>query len=100
MNSLTDNFTINGITLTAHPVSRQNEVLTPDALEFVAKLHRATAERRQELLQARRNRRAEIASGQDPAFLADTEGIRNDPSWRSRPRHRAWKTAGWRSPGR
>ncbi|MCO4239642.1 malate synthase A, partial [Pseudarthrobacter sp. MDT3-28] len=85
MNSFTDNFTINGVMLTARPVHRQNEVLTPDALEFVAKLHRATAERRQELLQARRARRAEIAGGQDPRFLPETEDIRNDPSWRVAP---------------
>jgi len=85
MNSFTDNFTINGITLTAQPICRQNEVLTPDALEFVAKLHRATAERRQELLQARRTRRAEIAGGQDPRFLRETEDIRSDPSWRVAP---------------
>jgi malate synthase len=85
MNSFTDSFTINGITLTAQPVCRQNEVLTPDALEFVAKLHRATAERRQELLQARRTRRADIADGQDPRFLRETERIRNDPSWRVAP---------------
>ncbi|WP_457973446.1 malate synthase A [Arthrobacter sp. D1-17] len=78
-------FTINGITLTAQPICRQNEVLTPDALEFVGKLHRSTAARRQELLQARRARRAEIASGQDPRFLRETEEIRNDPSWRVAP---------------
>ncbi|WP_258804761.1 malate synthase A [Pseudarthrobacter sp. NS4] len=85
MNSFTDSFTINGITLTAQPVCRQNEVLTPDALEFVARLHRATAARRQELLQARRTRRTEIAAGQDPRFLRETEDIRNDPSWRVAP---------------
>jgi malate synthase len=85
MNSFTDSFTINGITLTAQPVCRQNEVLTPDALEFVAKLHRATAARRQELLQARRTRRADIAAGVDPRFLRETEHIRNDPSWRVAP---------------
>lgn len=85
MNSFTDNFTINGITLTAQPISRQNEVLTPDALEFVGKLHRATADRRQELMQARHARRNAISSGQDPRFLPQTEGIRNDPSWRVAP---------------
>ncbi|MFJ6027747.1 malate synthase A [Pseudarthrobacter sp. NPDC092424] len=85
MNSFTDSFTINGITLTAQPVCRQDEVLTPDALAFVAKLHRATAERRQELLQARRARRAGIAAGTDPRFLRETEHIRNDPSWRVAP---------------
>ncbi|MBP1234122.1 malate synthase [Arthrobacter sp. PvP102] len=85
MNSFTDNFAINGITLTAQPICRQGEVLTPDALAFVAKLHRATTERRQELLQGRRNRRAEIAKGQDPRFLRETESVRNDPNWRVAP---------------
>ncbi|GGH98365.1 malate synthase A [Arthrobacter liuii] len=85
MNSFTDSFTINGITLTAQPICRQDEVLTPDALSFIAKLHRATADRRQELLQARRARRADIAAGADPRFLRDTEHIRNDPSWRVAP---------------
>ncbi|MGN7201246.1 malate synthase A [Arthrobacter sp. SAFR-044] len=85
MNSFTDSFTINGITLTAQPICRQDEVLTPDALSFIAKLHRATAERRQELLQARRTRRADIAAGADPRFLRETEHIRNDPSWRVAP---------------
>ena len=85
MNSFTDNFTINGITLTAQPICRQNEVLTPDALAFIAKLHRATVERRQELLQGRRDRRGQIAKGQDPRFLKETEEIRNDPNWRVAP---------------
>jgi len=85
MNSFTDSFTINGITLTAQPICRQDEVLTPDALSFIAKLHRATADRRQELLQARRTRRADIAAGADPRFLRETEHIRNDASWRVAP---------------
>ena len=85
MNSFTDNFTINGVTLTAQPICRQGEVLTPDALAFVAKLHRATAERRQELLQARQERRQQISKGQDPRFLPETDSIRNDPEWRVAP---------------
>ena len=85
MNSFTDNFTINGITLTAQPIYRQSEVLTPDALEFVARLHRATAARRQELLEARHGRRSDIAKGRDPRFLKETEEIRSDPHWRVAP---------------
>ena len=69
MNSFTDNFTINGITLTAQPICRQGEVLTPDALAFVAELHKATAARRQELLRARRARRDD-SPGPGPAFPA------------------------------
>ena len=75
MNSFTDDYTINGVTLTAQPICRQSEVLTHDALAFVAKLHRATAGRRLELLQARRDRRQQIGKGQDPRFLRETESV-------------------------
>ncbi|MGG6382495.1 malate synthase A [Paenarthrobacter sp. NEAU-H11] len=85
MNSFTDNFTLNGITLTAPAVRRQNEILTPEALEFISTLHWATEERRQELLKARQIRRAAIRGGQDPRFLPETTPIRNDPSWRVAP---------------
>src|SRR5438128_8275443 len=80
-----DGLTINGITLTAQPLARQHEVLTSGALEFVAQLHRATADRRQELLEARHARRSAIRKGQDPRFLPETADIRNDPSWRVAP---------------
>ncbi|MDQ0819419.1 malate synthase [Arthrobacter sp. V4I6] len=83
--TLTDDFSINGITLAARPIQRQNEVLTPDALEFVARLHKATAPRLQELMQGRRDRRLQIGRGQDPRFLRETEAIRNDPSWHVAP---------------
>ncbi|MDQ0079659.1 malate synthase A [Arthrobacter oryzae] len=85
MNSFTDNFSINGITLTARPIERQNKILTPDALEFVARLHAATAQRLQELMQIRRDRRIQIGHGQDPGFVPETEFIRNDPNWRVAP---------------
>ncbi|MBT2555957.1 malate synthase A [Arthrobacter sp. ISL-5] len=85
MNSFPDNFSINGITLTARPIQRQNEVLTPDALEFVARLHAAMAPRLQELMQIRRDRRIQIGQGQDPGFLPETESVREDPNWRVAP---------------
>jgi malate synthase len=85
MNSFTDNFSINGITLTARPIERQNKILTPDALEFVARLHAATAQRLQELMQIRRDRRIQIGQGQDPGFVPETESVRNDPNWRVAP---------------
>ncbi|MDQ6753401.1 MAG: malate synthase, partial [Actinomycetota bacterium] len=83
-NSL-NGITFNGITLTAAPIHRQDEVLTPEALDFIAALHRATAGRRQELLQARQSRRLRISNGADPRFLAETSGIREDPHWRVAP---------------
>ena len=46
-----------GVELTREPQGRQAEVLTHDALEFVAGLHRAFNGRRRELLTTRRQRR-------------------------------------------
>lgn len=85
MNSFTDTFTINGVTLTAQPISRQNDVLTPDALEFLARLHRTVRGRLPGLMQLRDEKQQQITGGQDPSFLPETEDIRNDPSWRVAP---------------
>ncbi|NMR29081.1 malate synthase A [Crystallibacter degradans] len=82
---MNDPITLNGITLTATPVRRQEEILTPQALDFVARLHKATAGRREELLQLRKDRRRCIAKGHDPKFLPGTRGIREDESWQVAP---------------
>lgn len=52
------------------------EILTPDAIAFVATLVRAFAGRREELLQQRVQRQAEIDAGKMPDFLPETEHIR------------------------
>ncbi len=78
---MNETITLNGITLATAPVRRQDEILTPEALEFVARLHQATAGRRQELLQARQAGRRRIANGTDPKFLPETAAIREDASW-------------------
>ncbi len=52
------------------------EILSPDALGFVAGLERAFRGRREELLKARADRQAEIDAGKMPDFLPDTEHIR------------------------
>ncbi|MEV7646876.1 malate synthase A [Arthrobacter sp. NPDC089319] len=82
---MNDPITLNGITLTGPQVCRQEEVLTPQALEFVAKLHQATSARRRELLVQRESRRKSIARGHDPKFLPGTRHIREDSSWRVAP---------------
>jgi malate synthase len=51
-------------------------ILTEDALELVAKLHRAFEPRRQELLAARVTRQARIDAGEMPDFLPETAHIR------------------------
>ena len=63
------------------PVSGQfAEVLTPDALRFLAKLMRRFAGTRESLLQKRVERQREIDAGKMPDFLAETAQIRQD-SW-------------------
>src|SRR5262245_15747236 len=52
------------------------EILTPEALEFVAKLHRRFEPRRQELLAKRAARQKEFDRGTLPDFLAETKRIR------------------------
>jgi malate synthase len=59
---------------------RQDEILTPDALAFVADLHRRFAARRDELLTARAERRRRLSAGETLAFLDQTREIR-ESSW-------------------
>ena len=53
-----------------------DEILSPDALEFVSELHAEFEQRRQELLRARVDRRARWAEGEMLDFLPETEDIR------------------------
>ncbi len=82
---MNDHYTLNGITLTAAPVRRQDEILTREALEFVKALHQATYKRREELLDHRCRQRKAIAAGADPSFLTETRHIRDDAGWRVAP---------------
>ncbi len=64
------------------PVSgRAAEVLTPEALRFVAKLHREFGSRRLELLRLRDERQARLDAGESPEFLAATRSVR-ESEWR------------------
>src|SRR5947199_5665763 len=53
-----------------------DEVLTADALEFVAELERRFGPRRRELLQARAERQQRLDQGELPDFLSETREIR------------------------
>ncbi|RNB49843.1 malate synthase A [Agromyces tardus] len=70
------------IEVTAPLGERYDEILTPEALEFLAELHDRFAHTRHELLAVRLQTRVDAANGRDPKFLPETERIRNDPSWR------------------
>ena len=59
-------------------------ILTPEALAFVAKLHRRFEARRQELLSRRAARQEEFDAGKLPDFLPETKKIR-DAEWQIAP---------------
>src|SRR5271156_4344714 len=63
---------------------RAAEVLTPEALAFLAELHRTFDARRLELLAARQVRQARFDAGESPDFLAETKAVR-DGDWRVAP---------------
>src|SRR4029077_12573758 len=52
------------------------DVLTPDGLDLVARLHRELNPRRFELLERRRDRQAELDAGAVPRFLTETRDVR------------------------
>jgi malate synthase len=66
------------------PAAGQDEILTPDALDFLAGLHRRFDARRLELLEARDARYAELAAGGTLGFLPETEHLRGG-DWRVAP---------------
>lgn len=59
-------------------------ILTRDALELVAKLHRAFEPRRQQLMAARVERARRLDAGERPDFLAETKAIR-EGDWKVAP---------------
>ncbi len=60
---------------------RAREVLTSDALAFVAKLQREFAGRREELLRLRDERQRRLDAGETPQFLVTTSSVR-DSDWK------------------
>ncbi len=52
------------------------EILTPEALAFMAGLHRTFGQRRLELFSARETRQARVDAGEPLGFLPETAGIR------------------------
>ncbi|HUQ76764.1 MAG TPA: malate synthase A [Burkholderiales bacterium] len=57
------------------------QILTPQALDFVAKLHRQFEPRRQELLARRAARQEEFDAGRRPDFLPETRQVR-EATWK------------------
>jgi malate synthase len=62
------------------PAGPQSDLLSPDALEFLAGLQRAFDGRRRELLDRRTSRQARLDQGELPDFLPETAFVR-DGDW-------------------
>jgi malate synthase len=73
---------VSGVDLTVTATAHADEVLTPEALGFVAQLHRSFNARRQRLLGERAERQARFDAGELPDFLPNTLHVREDDSWR------------------
>jgi malate synthase len=70
----------NNVEISVRITAEFAEILTPAALDFVAKLHRRFEPRRQELLAKRAARQKEFDRGVLPDFLAETKKVR-DAEW-------------------
>jgi len=77
----TTTHTTKGIDVQAPVVGRGAEILTPQALAFVAELQRRFGPERQRLLAARVERQARLDAGELPDFLAETREVR-EGDWR------------------
>ena len=68
--------------LLAESQERFDEILTPEALHFLTRLHDQFAGRRHDRLAARMESRKHITNGRNLRFLPETAAIREDPTWR------------------
>ncbi|HEY8394629.1 MAG TPA: malate synthase A [Thermaerobacter sp.] len=75
---------LDGIDIRGPVKERYDEILTPEALAFIARLHREFNPTREALLRRRAERQAELDAGARPDFLAETRRVRED-DWRVAP---------------
>jgi malate synthase len=75
---------LEGIRVRGEVEGRFAEVLTPEALAFVARLHREFNPVRKALLEARAERQARLDAGERPDFLPETRHIR-ESEWKVAP---------------
>src|SRR5215207_1540738 len=65
-----------GVEVRGPRLARFDEVLTPPALDFLARLHRAFSSTREGLLQQRHERQARFDAGELPDFLPEPRSVR------------------------
>ncbi|KAJ1659305.1 Malate synthase, glyoxysomal [Dispira simplex] len=74
-----------GVTVLAPVDASQGTILTEEALQFLATLHRAFNSTRLDLMERRRVRQQEIDAGKMPDFLPETAHVRNNDTWKAAP---------------
>lgn len=67
---------ISSVMINADIEKQHNEILTPEALEFIEALHKNFNGERKRLLKAREIRQKELDNGQIPDFIESTKAIR------------------------
>lgn len=72
---------VDGVRLTGSTLTDAEGILSAEALEFVADLHREFDGRRRDLLKRRAKRQQEINAGKLPDFMAETRDVR-EGDWR------------------
>src|SRR5687767_7349399 len=70
-----------GVVISGSITKEFAQILSPEALAFIAKLHRKFESRREELLARRAQRQKEFDAGAKPDFLKETQS-RRDADWR------------------
>jgi malate synthase len=73
--------TLENVKISGKMTPEFEKILTPDALQFLADLHKEFNPRRLELLQKRKDRQLEINKGKLPAFLTETSDVR-ESDWK------------------
>ncbi|MPZ73716.1 MAG: malate synthase A [Nitriliruptorales bacterium] len=74
-----------GVEIRAPVDARMREILSDDAVAFLARLHREHETTRRDLMAKRAERQERILAGELPDFLEGTRSVRDDPDWRVAP---------------
>lgn len=76
---------LQGVTILGKVDETHRKILTPQALTFLALLHRSFNAQRKSLLERRKLRQAELDRGVLPDFLPETKHIRDNATWKGAP---------------
>ncbi|KAI2637794.1 malate synthase, glyoxysomal [Hypomontagnella submonticulosa] len=76
---------LQGVSISGTVLPEHKKILTPEALAFLALLHRSFNPTRKALLERRVARQAELDRGALPDFLPETKHIRENPTWKGAP---------------